>query len=73
MPVMDGYEATRKIKEIDKKIPIIAVTASAFYEDRVKALEAGADKYLRKPFKGEELFEHIKAHLGVRYVYEKEK
>lgn len=73
MPVMDGYEATRIIKAIDEKIPIIAVTASAFYEDRVKALEAGADKYLRKPFKGKELFENIKTHLGVRYIYEKDK
>ncbi|MBN2400790.1 MAG: PAS domain S-box protein [Spirochaetes bacterium] len=74
MPVMDGYDATRAIKTMnttkDKKIPIIAVTASAFQEDRLKALEAGADAYLRKPFKKHEVFECIESFLGVQYVYE---
>ncbi len=71
MPVMDGYEAIRSIKAIGNgKIPIIAVTASAFMEDRQKALDAGADAYLRKPFKEHELFQYIDYCLGVRYVYE---
>jgi CheY-like chemotaxis protein len=73
MPVMDGYEAIRNIKSMnstdDKKIPIIAVTASAFTEDRIKAIEAGADAYLRKPFKKDELFASIESCLGVQYVY----
>jgi CheY-like chemotaxis protein len=68
---MDGYEAIRSIKALENgKIPIIAVTASAFQEDTQKALEAGADAYLRKPFKEHEVFECIETCLGVQYVYE---
>jgi PAS domain S-box-containing protein len=74
MPNMDGYEAIRNIKFMsssqNKIIPIIAITASAFSEDRIKTLEAGADAYLRKPFKEHELFESIEACLGVEYIYE---
>jgi CheY-like chemotaxis protein len=74
MPVMDGFEAIRSIRSMnskeDKRIPIVAVTAGAFAEDEVKALEAGADMYLRKPFKEYELFECIKSCLGVQYIYE---
>ena len=71
MPVMDGYEATRKIKAMENgKIQIIAVTASAFQEDRQKVLTCGADAYLRKPFKEHEVFECIGSCLGVKYVYE---
>ncbi|TWX72673.1 response regulator [Colwellia sp. C1TZA3] len=53
MPVMDGYEATKIIKSNakTKDIPIIAVTAKAMAEDRVKALEAGCDDYISKPLK----------------------
>jgi PAS domain S-box-containing protein len=71
MPLMDGYEATRRIKEIDgKNTPIIAVTASAFYEDRKKIIDAGVNAYLRKPFKEYEIFNAIQSFLGVRYVYD---
>jgi PAS domain S-box-containing protein len=71
MPVMNGYEATQKIKAMGNgKIRIIAVTASAFQEDMQKSLDAGADAYLRKPFKEHELFECIGSCLGVKYVYE---
>jgi PAS domain S-box-containing protein len=71
MPVMDGYETTQKIKAIGNgKIQIIAVTASAFQEDRQKVLTCGADAYLRKPFKEHELFLCIESCLGVKYVYE---
>jgi PAS domain S-box-containing protein len=74
MPVMDGYDAIRGIKTItssqNKKIPIIAITASAFSENRIKTLESGADAYLRKPFKEQELFECIKSFLEVEYIYE---
>ena len=53
MPVMNGYEATRKIRALDredaKKIPIIAMTANAFSEDRLRAKEAGMDEHIPKP------------------------
>jgi signal transduction histidine kinase/ActR/RegA family two-component response regulator len=53
MPVMDGYEATRTIRNMDDpklaRIPIIAMTADAFAEDRQKAMDAGMDGYIAKP------------------------
>ena len=53
MPVMNGYEATRKIRSLDredaKTIPIIAMTANAFTEDRIRAKEAGMDEHVAKP------------------------
>lgn len=55
MPVMDGIEATRRIREFNKTIPIIAVTANAFDSDRVKALEMGCNAFLTKPVKKKEL------------------
>jgi CheY-like chemotaxis protein len=72
MPVMDGYEATKQIKSHLKgqATVIIALTASAFEEDRVVALSAGCDDFVRKPFREEEIFEKMAHHLGVRYLYE---
>lgn len=53
MPVMDGYEATKAIRDLSredaKKIPIIAVTANAFAEDRQKVLDAGLNDHIAKP------------------------
>ena len=53
MPVMNGYEATKMIRSLDredaKKIPIIAMTANAFIEDRMRAKEAGMDEHIAKP------------------------
>ena len=53
MPVMNGYETTRMIRSLDredaKKIPIIAMTANAFSEDRLRAKEAGMDEHIPKP------------------------
>jgi len=73
MPVMDGYEATRKIKESPdikiKDTAIVAVTASAFEEDKQRILAAGADGYLSKPFKDAELFETIGRLTGAKYLY----
>ena len=53
MPVMNGYEAAKMIRSLDredaKEIPIIAMTANAFTEDRIKAKEAGMDEHISKP------------------------
>ncbi len=72
MPVMDGYEATRIIKATPelKDTTVIAVTASAFEEDRQRIFAAGADGYLSKPFKEEELFENIRRLTGTEFLYD---
>lgn len=64
MPEMDGYEATRKIREFNKDIIIIAQTAYALSGDREKALEAGCDDYISKPIKKEDLFFIIGKYFG---------
>ena len=70
MPVMDGLEATRQIKQAPggQETIIIALTASGLEEDRTLILEEGCDDYVRKPFYEEELYETIGEHLGVRYI-----
>ena len=61
LPVMDGWEATSTAKATDaiKHIPIIALTAHALEEDRLKALEAGADDFDRKPVDLKRLLQKI--------------
>ena len=53
MPVMNGYETAKMIRSMDredaKTIPIIAMTANAFTEDRIRAKEAGMDEHISKP------------------------
>lgn len=49
MPIMDGLEATQIIRQQDKDIPIIALTAFAFDQDRIRVLEAGCNDFLTKP------------------------
>ena len=65
MPVMNGYEATKIIRSLDredaKAVPIIAMTANAFTEDRIRAKEAGMDEHIAKP---------VDAKLLVKIVYE---
>ncbi len=64
MPIMDGYEATRAIRELDKKIPIIAMTANVFREDVEKCLEAGMNDHLGKPLDVSEVIDKIKEYLN---------
>jgi len=59
MPKMNGLEATIKIREFNKDVIIIAQTAYAFYHDREKAIEAGCNDYISKPFNKDKLFEII--------------
>ncbi len=49
MPVMDGYEASRLIRAIDTKVPIIGLTAHAFFEDEKKCYANGMTEYMTKP------------------------
>lgn len=64
MPVMDGYEATRRIKAKKAGLPIVAQTAYALSDDEDKALEAGCDDYITKPIKREELRSILTNFLG---------
>ena len=68
MPVMNGYEATKTIRTMDrsdaKKIPIIAMTANAFVEDRIKSKEAGMNEHLAKPLESEVLIKTIANYCG---------
>jgi PAS domain S-box-containing protein len=59
MPIMNGYEATGLIKQLNKEIPIIALTAYAMSDDEKKALDAGCDRYITKPVSIELLFDII--------------
>jgi two-component system sensor histidine kinase/response regulator len=72
MPVMDGYETTKYIKSHLKgqKTVIIAITASAFEEERSLVFDAGCDDFVRKPFRDEVILEMIEKHLQVRYLYQ---
>lgn len=59
MPGIDGYEATKRIKKIRPDLPVIALTALALSGDRVKAIEAGCDDYIKKPVLSDELLEIV--------------
>lgn len=66
MPVMNGYEAVKVIRENNTKIPIVAQTAYAMTEERQLAIEAGCDYYITKPIKSVELYEIFKEILSKR-------
>ncbi|EDN68784.1 Response regulator receiver protein [Beggiatoa sp. PS] len=72
MPVMNGYEATRQIKALPEgqTAKVIALTASAFVEEKEKVMATGCDDFLRKPYRESEIFEFMAKHIGVRYQYE---
>lgn len=59
MPFIDGYEATRKIKEFKPNLPIIAQTAYALNSDYQKVFDAGCDEYITKPILGKILFQKM--------------
>ena len=65
MPVLDGYEATRRLKANDdlRHIPIIVVTSFALSGDEAKAMAAGADAYVTKPFSPRALLAKIRQFL----------
>lgn len=64
LPVMDGYEAARRIRESQADIPIIGLSAHAMEGHKQKAQEAGCDDYITKPINDALLFEMLKKYLG---------
>jgi CheY-like chemotaxis protein len=63
MPVMNGYEAIKKIRDLRPHLPIIAQTAFALSDEMVKAFNAGSNDYISKPFKKDQLLDLVKKHL----------
>jgi CheY-like chemotaxis protein len=78
MPIINGYEAARQIRNWEQTLEdgefptptkIIALTASAFTEQRQESLDAGCDDFVSKPFRWQEILETLAKHLGVEYLY----
>ena len=64
MPVMDGLEATKAIKEFKPELPVVALTANAFDSDRQLAMDAGCDAFLAKPVSSELCLQTIRKIFG---------
>ncbi len=72
MPEMDGYEASRLIRETNKSVPIIALTADSISEAETKFAESGIDGYLSKPLQTDELHEILQNYINIKPVSENE-
>jgi CheY-like chemotaxis protein/nitrogen-specific signal transduction histidine kinase len=70
MPAMNGYEAIRRLQEAHPGLPIIALSASTFAEDREQALARGAAAFLAKPLGEEDLLAAIKQLVGLEYLHD---
>ncbi len=71
MPVMNGYEATERIRSYPHLYtPIVALSASTLEEEKLLFKAAGCDDFVGKPFSENVIFDKIAQHLGIRYVYE---
>jgi CheY-like chemotaxis protein len=66
MPIMDGYEASRQIRESNQNIPIIAITANAMKEDVEKTKAAGMNEHLNKPIDIEKLYATLLKYISVK-------
>ena len=64
MPLMDGYESTRNIRQLSETVPVIAVTAYAFSSDRTRIMESGFNSYVSKPINADRLLSEIDRLLG---------
>ncbi|HEY9671243.1 MAG TPA: ATP-binding protein, partial [Waterburya sp.] len=74
MPVMDGFEATRRLRSLPelKEVVIIAVSASVFNFDQQQSQEVGCNDFLPKPVRESELLEKLEVYLGLEWIYEEE-
>ena len=74
MSVMDGFEATRRLRMVPdfKDVVVIAVSASVFDLDRKQSQEVGCDDFLPKPIQKAELLETLRVYLGLEWVYEQQ-
>lgn len=63
MPVKDGFAAAKEIRALNRKVPVLFLTAKSLQEDKLKGFEAGADDYMTKPFSMEELLMRMHAIL----------
>jgi CheY-like chemotaxis protein len=63
LPIINGYDATREIKKIRPSLPVIAQTANAMDDDRLKCLNAGCNDYISKPIILEKLLNIIEEHI----------
>jgi DNA-binding response OmpR family regulator len=68
LPVMDGFSLAKEIREVDKEIPLIFLTAKSLKEDKIRGLQLGADDYIIKPFSFEELVLKIEVFLKRKYI-----
>lgn len=71
MPVMDGIEASKRIRQLPggAEVRIVAVTASAFMEQRDEMIQAGMDDFVRKPYRFNEIYETLRKQLDLQFVY----
>jgi CheY-like chemotaxis protein len=63
MPVMNGLDATREIRQLNKQVPIIAQTAFAFMEDRNNTMDAGCTDFLTKPTSRDRLLQSLQTYV----------
>ncbi|HEY9614726.1 hybrid sensor histidine kinase/response regulator [Allocoleopsis sp.] len=73
MPVLDGFETTRRVRLLPELegIVVIAISASVFDFDRRQSREVGCDDFLPKPVRAEDLLDKLRLYLGLEWVYEK--
>ncbi len=72
MPVIDGYQATATIRQLPggDSVPIVALTASAFGNERERVLASGCNAFLRKPYRESEIFSTLHDLAGIEFTYE---
>nr|WP_321406395.1 response regulator transcription factor [uncultured Carboxylicivirga sp.] len=73
LPGMDGFSIAENIRQVDKRIPIIFLTARSMKEDKIKGFHLGVDDYVTKPFDEDELLLRIKAILNRLHLQEEDR